>query len=131
MSAKKAIPAQGILRLLLIWYSGITLSASQLIATQCSIVTGPLLCRAAGKVSSTAAVGGQWANIYFKRTVDTTAEGLRKLTSITLAVCTSCHRSLLHAMQNCNKLSFKCLYITGSQFNAANELAYVWVEGTP
>ena len=45
-------------------------------------------CRAAGRVSSTAAVGGQWANVYFKRTVDTTAEGIRRLTGTTLAVST-------------------------------------------
>ncbi|KAL3159116.1 hypothetical protein ABBQ32_011112 [Trebouxia sp. C0010 RCD-2024] len=46
--------------------------------------------QAAGKVTSTAAVGGQWANTYFKRTVDTTAEGIRKLTGSTLAsVCRS------------------------------------------
>lgn len=45
---------------------------------------------AAEKVSSTAAVGGQWANIYFKRTVDTTAEGIRRLTGTSLAsVCKS------------------------------------------
>lgn len=61
---------------------------------------GPFAYRAADKVSSTAAVGGQWANIYFKRTVDTTAEGIRKLTGTTLAVSISCHKQLLHAMQS-------------------------------
>lgn len=53
-------------------------------------------CRAAGRVSSTAAVGGQWANVYFKRTVDTTAEGIRRLTGTTLAVSTV----VLHACQS-------------------------------
>ena len=45
-----------------------------------------IACRAAEKVSTTAAVGGQWANVYFKKTVDTTAEGIRRLTGSSLAV---------------------------------------------
>lgn len=48
-----------------------------------------LLCRAADKVSTTAAVGGQWANVAFKRTWDTTAEGIRRLTGNSLVV--RCH----------------------------------------
>ena len=68
-------------------------------ALHCSVVLGSFACRAAGKVSSTATVGGQWANIYFKRTVDTTAEGIRKLTGSTLAVRISRHRLLLYGMQ--------------------------------
>ncbi len=49
-------------------------------------------------MSSTAAVGGQWANIYFKRTVDTTAEGIRRLTGTSLAVSFSI--ALYHAAPN-------------------------------
>lgn len=44
-------------------------------------------CRAADKVSTTAAVGGQWANDAFKRTWDNTAEGIRRLSGNSLVVC--------------------------------------------
>ena len=42
--------------------------------------------RAASTVSTTAAAGGQWANVAFKRTWDTTAEGIRRLSGNSLVV---------------------------------------------
>ena len=46
-----------------------------------------LHCRAAEKVGTSAAAGGQWGAAYFKRTTEAAAEGIRKLTGSTLAVC--------------------------------------------